>query len=155
MNKGKILSINITPEEGTALSQVQEIRAVVGKGLEGDRYFFKTGKFSSKPSSGREVTLIESEAILAAQRDYRIVLKENETRRTLVTENIALSHLVGKEFFVGEVLLKGIRLCEPCGYLESLTKVGVKAAYIHRGGLRADILKEGMIRVGDEILMSS
>ena len=74
-----------------------------------------------------------------------------ETRRNVVTRGIALNHLVGKRFRVGEVLLQGIRLCEPCDHLESLTRPGVRQALLHRGGLRAQILEGGVIRVGDPI----
>jgi MOSC domain-containing protein YiiM len=52
---------------------------------------------------------------------------------------------------VGEVLLRGTRLCEPCRHLEELTQKGVLGGLIHRGGLRAKILTEGMIRAGDTI----
>ena len=77
-----------------------------------------------------------------------------ETRRNVVTRGVALNHLVGKRFRVGEVMLQGIRLCEPCEHLESLTRPGVRAALVHRGGLRAQILEGGAIRVGDSISRS-
>jgi MOSC domain-containing protein YiiM len=58
---------------------------------------------------------------------------------------------VGKEFSVGEVTLRGIRLNEPCNHLASLTDKKVKEGLVHRGGLRAQILSEGVIRPGDEV----
>jgi MOSC domain-containing protein YiiM len=64
---------------------------------------------------------------------------------------VPLNHLVGREFQIGEVRLRGMRLCEPCDYLEGLTTKGVLAGLIHRGGLRADIVSGGIIRVGDTI----
>jgi hypothetical protein len=44
-----------------------------------------------------------------------------------------------------------MRLCEPCDYLEGLTTKGVLAGLIHRGGLRADIISGGTLRVGNVI----
>ena len=110
------------------------------------------GAFSHKPSPKREITLIELEAIEALQRDYNIAIEPREARRNIVTRGVALNHLVGKEFSVGDVKLRGIELCEPCSHLEGLTKPGVMRGLTHRGGLRAQILSEGTIRVCDAIV---
>jgi MOSC domain-containing protein YiiM len=81
-----------------------------------------------------------------------IDVHEGETRRNLVTEGVALNHLVGHEFRIGAVRMRGLRLAEPCAYLEQLTgHDGVRAAFVHRGGLRAEILDDGELRVGDGI----
>jgi steroid delta-isomerase-like uncharacterized protein len=72
-------------------------------------------------------------------------------RRNLVTRGVALNHLVGRDFRIGEILLRGERLCQPCSYLESLTQIGVKAAMMHRAGLRAEILEGGTIHIDDAI----
>jgi MOSC domain-containing protein YiiM len=130
---------------------VAEIRVVPGKGLEGDRYFKEMGTYSHEPGLGRGVTLIEIEAIEALKRDYGIDLEAKDSRRNIAMRGVPLNHLVGQEFKVGEVTLRGIRLCEPCSHLEKLSHKGVMRGLIHRGGLRAEILTEGMIRVGDTI----
>jgi MOSC domain-containing protein YiiM len=130
---------------------VEQVRAVPGKGFEGDRYFKASGTYSDHPGPAREVTLIEAEAIDAMARDNELTIHAGDARRNLVTRGVPLNHLVGREFTVGSVRLRGIRLCEPCSHLEGLTKRGVLAALIHRGGLRAQILSEGVIRVGDLI----
>jgi MOSC domain-containing protein YiiM len=93
--------------------------------------------------------LIEIEAIEALKREKDITLVPAASRRNLVTRGVPLNHLVGREFRVGPVRLLGTRLCEPCAYLEGLTQKGVLAGLIHRGGLRADIVAGGTIRVGD------
>jgi MOSC domain-containing protein YiiM len=134
------------------LLAVQEVRAVAGHGLEGDRKFRRKGLKPEKDGPDRELTLIESEAIEAACREYGIELAPIEARRNVVTQGVALNHLVGRRFRVGEVLLQGIRLCEPCGHLESLTRKGVLESLIHRGGLRAQIIEGGPIRLGDQIV---
>ena len=128
-----------------------EVKATPGRGIEGDRYFEGTGTWSNHPGEGREITLVEMEAFEGLARERNIALKPGETRRNLVTLGVPLNHLVGKEFQVGDVRLVGIRLCEPCHYLEEMTTKGVVAGLIHRGGLRANVLTSGIIRVGDSV----
>jgi MOSC domain-containing protein YiiM len=124
------------------------VRAVPGRGLEGDRYFAGIGTFSSAPSvGGRDVTLIEIESVDA----LGMTLSAADTRRNVVTSGVPLNHLVNREFRVGTVLMRGTRLCEPCAHLEQLTQPGVLKELIHRGGLRAQILSEGVIRAGDTV----
>jgi len=146
-----VRSIHIAPSAAAVMTSIREVRAVVGKGLEGDRYENKLGTYSKAPGSGRDVTLIEVEAIEALKRDYHVELDAGESRRNIVTQGISLNHLVGKEFLVGEVVLRGTRLCEPCAHMEKLTAKGALRGLIHRGGLRAEIVKGGTIRVGDII----
>ena len=151
LGKGTIVFIHVAPGAAAPMKAVAEVRAVAGKGLEGDRYFSQIGTYSNQPGSGRDVTLIEMEAIEALQRDYGIELNPQESRRNIVTRGVPLNHLVGREFKIGEVTVRGTRLCEPCSHLEKLSVRGVQRGLIHRGGLRADIVKEGIIRVGDTI----
>ena len=152
MWKGHVVSIHITPQPSTPTLAVDEVHAVPGKGLEGDRYYSQQGYFSSKPGAERQVTLIELEAIQALQREGGITLPPGDARRNLVTQGVPLNHLVEKTFKVGDVTLKGIRLCEPCEHLASLTEAKVLPGLVHRGGLRAEILSEGIIRVGDDVV---
>ena len=84
-----------------------------------------------------------------------IKLTAADTRRNIATSGVPLNHLVDREFCVGTVLMRGTRLCEPCKYLEELTQHGVMSGLIHRGGLRAQILGEGVIHVGDTVTLSS
>jgi MOSC domain-containing protein YiiM len=151
MTGGEIVSIHVTTEAAAPMVAVEQVRAVPGRGLEGDRYFTATGTYSPTPGPSREVTLIELEAIEALKRELDVVLEPCASRRNLVTRGVALNHLVDREFAVGPVRLRGLRLCEPCGHLERLTTRGVQAGLIHRGGLRAQILTEGIIRVGDAV----
>jgi MOSC domain-containing protein YiiM len=148
---GIVEAIYIALQAAGPVKSLNRARAVAGSGLEGDRYFNKTGTFSPKDVPDRQLTLIESEAIEGLARDHSIDLAVGDARRNIVTRGVALNHLVGREFRVGEVVLRGTRLCEPCAHLESLTKPGVLAGLIHRGGLRAEILVGGTISVGDEL----
>ncbi|MEX0806403.1 MAG: MOSC domain-containing protein [Candidatus Binatia bacterium] len=150
---GTVVSIHIASAGTAPMSSVAEINAIAGKGLEGDRYFRKTGSYSKTPGSGREVTLIEVEAIEALKREYQIEIDPAQARRNIVTRGIALNHLIDREFTVGDVVLRGTRLCEPCSHLEKLTIKGALRGLIHRGGLRADIVRGGIIRVENEIAL--
>lgn len=129
----------------------KDVRAVAGKGLEEDRYFKQIGSYSHNPGPDREVTLIEVEAIEAMKREYGVDIKPEDSRRNIATRGVPLNHLVGRDFRVGEVTLRGIRLCEPCGHMAEMTHKEVLRGLVHRGGLRAQILKSGMIRVGDTV----
>lgn len=151
MWQGTVVSIYIAKTAEGPMASVDEVRAVPGKGLEGDRYFNQVGTYSNSPGLGRDVTLIEIEAMEALKRDYGVNLEPGDSRRNIVTCGVPLNHLVGKEFRVGEVRLRGIRLCEPCSHLEKLSQQGAQRGLVHRGGLRTHILSGGMIRVGDKI----
>ena len=152
MPQGRVESIHIATTAEAPMRGVEEITAIAGVGLEGDRYATRTGSFSAKPKPGRQVTLIEAEAIEALGREGSLVLAPGEARRNLVTRGVALNHLVGREFTVGGVRLRGHELCEPCSDLARMTgKPQILPGLVHRGGLRAEILEGGRIRVGDPI----
>jgi MOSC domain-containing protein YiiM len=150
MSDGTVDSIYIAAAAQGPPQSVAQVAAIPGAGLEGDRYALKLGTFY-KPTPDRELTLIEAEAIEAMGRDYYIELAAGEARRNIVTRNVALNHLVGKEFAIGEVRIRGIRLCEPCDHLQRVTGKAVIKGLLHRGGLRAQILTPGVIRVGDAV----
>jgi MOSC domain-containing protein YiiM len=148
MADGNLIGIYIAQRKGHDLHAVTQVEAVAGHGLVGDRYFLKEGTFSTEEGPDREVTLIESEALEGLAREYEITLQPHQARRNLLTRGVALNHLVGKTFSVGPVVLRGIRLCEPCGHLEKLTCKGVAKGLIHRGGLRAQIVTGGKLELG-------
>jgi MOSC domain-containing protein YiiM len=148
MWSGTVELIHIAPLAQASMHAVDVVRAIPGVGLEGDRYALKRGTFF-KPEPDFELTLIEAEALDALKRDYGTELAPAETRRNLLTRNVPLNHLVGTEFLIGEVRIRGIRLCEPCSHLEGLTGLPVIKGLRHRGGLRAQVLTAGTIRVGD------
>ncbi|MBI1848312.1 MAG: MOSC domain-containing protein, partial [Candidatus Rokubacteria bacterium] len=127
MWQGSVVSIHVAPEAAAPMQSRVEARALPGRGLEGDRYFLGTGHYSGTPSpDGREVTLIETEAVEALLAETPgVKLAAAESRRNIATTGAPLNHLVGREFWVGEVRLRGSRLCEPCKHLEGLTRPGV------------------------------
>jgi len=153
MKSGKLLAIAIAPQAKGAMENVESVEVVVGEGLRGDRYGAGIGaaQFQGRRAPEKEVTLIAKEAIEAANDEFNYTIDHLQTRRNLLTEDVPLNDLVGTTFRVGQVLLKGLELCEPCGYLESRTFRGIKAALKHRGGLRCCVIEGGNIRVGDAI----
>jgi MOSC domain-containing protein YiiM len=151
MHRAVIAHIFVAAGKGERMQERERVNALAGAGLEGDRYAAGKGTFS-KPTPDRHVTLIESEALEAVQRDYGIEVTAQATRRNLVTSGAYLNHLVGRVFRVGEARLRGVELCEPCQLLEKeVGVVGARAALLHRGGLRAEILDGGSIAVGEPI----
>jgi MOSC domain-containing protein YiiM len=154
MFEGKVIAINIAAAAEVPMQSVDEARAVPGRGLEGDRYFDQKGTFS-KPQPDRELTLIEAEAIEALKRELGVDYGLGDSRRNVVTRGVPLNHLIDKEFWIGEVKARGLRLCEPCSHLQKLSHEKVLPGLVHRGGLRAQILSEGTIRVGEPIKEST
>jgi MOSC domain-containing protein YiiM len=147
---GIVEQILITTREGEAMTSVETITAHEGRGLEGDRYYEGTGKFKSLEPK-RQATFIEAEAIEAVARDYGLDVTAVDARRNIVTRGVPLNHLVGKEFTIGDASFRGIKLCEPCDYMQKLAGKPIRDPLKHRGGLRAEILATGTVAVGDAL----
>lgn len=153
---GHVEAIHIAPEAGVPMESLDEVTAVAGRGLEGDRYFKRAGSWSGEqgrplPHEDRALTLIEAEALELVERDAGIHLDAGDHRRNVTTRDVPVDHLVDERFRLGEAVCEGVELCEPCGYLESLTEDGVLQALVHRGGLNARIVETGTVRIGDPI----
>ena len=143
---GRVEGIYVTSEHGELPEPVESVRALAGRGLEGNRYFF------DEAPAGTALTLIAAEAVEAMEREHGVGLEPRETRRNVVTRGIDVNELVGKRFRVGDVECLGVELCEPCADLQAMTKPGVIKGLAHRGGLNADILSDGEISVGDAVV---
>ena len=152
MSEATVTAILISATLAGPVQTVESARALMGRGLEGDRYAAGLGTFSAKPGTGRQVTLIEAEALEAYETETGEPLTAEEARRNIVTRGVRLNDLVGREFTVGDVRVLGCRLCEPCTHLEQLTGKKVLAVLLHRGGLRAEFLSDGVIKVGDPVI---
>jgi MOSC domain-containing protein YiiM len=146
---GHVQAIYIGPVEAGPLGEVHEVEAVAGHGLIGDRHYRDNPPPDEE--AGRDITLIEAEAVEALAAEHGIELGPGEARRQIYTRGVRLNPLVGKRFKVGEVECVGVELCEPCNHLQKLTHPGVLRGLVHRGGLRADILSGGTIRPGDPV----
>jgi MOSC domain-containing protein YiiM len=143
---GRVETLSVAPSAGQPAQLLDEVRALAGRGLEGDRHVAGTGTFPSG-TPGSALTLIEAEVC----ESFEPPLVPNEHRRNVVTRGIDLNALVGHEFTIGEVRCRGMRLCEPCTVAQRYAGRPVLRALVHRGGLRADILADGVVRVGDAV----
>ena len=143
---GKVVEIGIANIKGNQIQKVNKVEALKGKGLQNDR------KFSENNQKERQVTLIEIENINHFNNISNTNIHPVDFRRNIITENVRLNELVGKEFFVGNIKLKGHDLCRPCKYLQDkLKQNNFVKEFLHTGGLRCEILTSGKINVGDII----
>ena len=143
---GKVFKIGIANIKGNQIQNVNKVEALKGKGLLNDR------KFSENNQKKRQITLIEIENINYFNNISKKNIPPLDFRRNIITENIRLNDLVGKEFFVGKVKLKAHDLCRPCKYLQDkLKQNNFIKEFLHKGGLRCEILNSGNISVGDII----
>lgn len=152
MWKGEVVGIFIRSVESHPTQEVDRVRAVPCRGLEGDYFYTQITDQASQLGSDQEITLIEIESLESVYREYDVALTMGESRRNIITRHVPLNNLVGKQFKIGEVTLQGIRLCEPCSHLAELTQKKVLPSLVHRGGLRAKILNEGTLQTGDPVL---
>lgn len=140
---GVIEALVVSPAAEAPVVLVEEAVAIVGQGLQGDRYADGNGTFGSgRPGSA--LTLVDAAVLDSLDREV-------DHRRNVVVRGTELNALVGREFMLGEVRCRGRRLCEPCAHLDRLNRGGVLRPLVHRGGLRADVVHGGTIRVGDQL----
>jgi MOSC domain-containing protein YiiM len=148
VDAGRVEGIFVTAKKGALPEPVGHVRALAGKGLEGNRYFYAGGD----AGPGKAVTLIAAESLEGLEQDTGIVLAAAASRRNVLTRGVDVNALVGKRFRIGEIECVGVELCEPCSHLESLTEPGIIKGLVHRAGLNADILTDGEIAVGDAVV---
>lgn len=149
---GRLTAIYVAPAAGAPVRSVDEVEALDGRGLDGDRYAAGEGSFSRWPGKGRDVTLIAAEALAEAEAEFGVALGDGQHRRNLVVEGVPLDDLRGVPFAVGEARFEGVRLCAPCKYLVRVTgQEEIFDALVRRGGLRAAVVAGGLLRVGDAV----
>ncbi len=140
---GLVEALVVAPAAEAPVVLVDEAIAIAGRGLQGDRYAAGAGTFASgRPGSA--LTLVDAAVLDTLGRDV-------DHRRNVVVRGTDLNALVGREFTLGEARCRGRRLCEPCAHLDRLNGGGVLRPLVHRGGLRADVLCDGTVRVGDRL----
>lgn len=151
MSPGRVEAIFISSEHGELPQAVERVPAYAGKGLEGNRYFWRDGD----APAGQAVTLIAAEAVEAVTAEGEVSVAPAATRRNVLTRGIDVNALVGKRFRIGDVECEGVELCEPCSDLEAMTQPGVIKAFVHRCGLNANLLSDGEISVGDPVVVAA
>ena len=137
------------------LEYIDTVYAVEGKGLEGDRYFYKKGTLN-KPQldqSVREVSILPYESLaecnkrLGSDQDFR------DLRRNLVIKGFDIEKIGDRVFKIGDARFRIVRTCPPCGYLSKLLGVDIMTGLKYIGGYRAVIVQSGMIQCGDEVIL--
>lgn len=150
--EGVLEAIHVAEGASRPMRARAESAIVAGVGIPGDRYAERRGTYSPRHHIDRQVTLIEYETLEALARDHGVELAPHEHRRNLTTRGVALNHLVGRYFAVGECVLYGGRLNVPCRYLEELLGKKVFKPLVNRSGLNARVIVGGTLRTGDVIL---
>ncbi|HKP89641.1 MAG TPA: MOSC domain-containing protein [Thermoleophilaceae bacterium] len=148
---GAVEGLFVVGATGADRDAVEHVRVVAGRGPEGDRHFRAPGAPPNEEGMGRDLTLIEAEA-LEALAGAGIELEPGEHLRNVVTRDVRLDDLIGKPFRVGGVRCVGVEPCHPCRRLERHTgRRGLLKGLAGRGGLRADVVRGGEIAVGDAV----
>ncbi len=149
----KVLELYIAEAGEAPMQSVGSIVLEAGKGIVGDRYYNNCGTFSEKLAGlpDKELTLIESEKVDDFNKEYGFSFDYGDFRRNIVTEGVDLNSLVGKEFSIGGVRLRGIRLCEPCAHLSGVLVPELMPAMVHKAGLRAQVLGDGQVNLQADI----
>jgi hypothetical protein len=147
--RGTVAGLAVAPAAEAPMELLERARAVAGHGLAGDRYAAGAGTFSPRGDArpGYDLTLMAAE-VLDELTAAGVAVDFAATRRNVLTRGIDVNALVGRTFRIGDVLLAGRRLCEPCVHLDRLGGPGLLRPLIHRGGLRADVLTDGELRLG-------
>ena len=149
---GSVVALFTTDRMSAPMKKMEELNALAGRGIDGDRYFLGTGTYSKKPEPGRQVTLIKIEILEWLKDKFEITVKPEECRRNVLTRGIEINELIGTEFFVGPVRLRAHRITQPCRYLENLLdQPGLYKALWDNGGISCEILSDGVIKEGDMI----
>ena len=149
---GIVVALFTVDRRAAPMEKVDQLYALAGRGIEGDRYFLGTGTYSKKPEPGRQVTLIKSEVLESLKNKLEINVKPEESRRNILTQGIEINDLIGTEFYVGTVRLRAHRITQPCLYLEKLLdQPGLYKELWDNGGISCEILSDGVIKERDII----
>tara|TARA_Y100000590_G_scaffold58634_1_gene62010 strand:+ start:2953 stop:3390 length:438 start_codon:yes stop_codon:yes gene_type:complete len=141
-----VIEIGICKNSKERIKKVDSVEAVAKKGLVNDRHFRDDNEKKS------QITLIEIENINYYNKISKTSILPVDFRRNIITKGIRLNDLVGVNFFIGNVKVKGHDLCRPCKALqESLQQENFVKELLRKGGLRCEILTSGKIFVGDKI----
>ncbi|HSC44045.1 MAG TPA: sulfurase [Candidatus Binatia bacterium] len=150
--QGRVASIFVAAKSAEEMVSLSSVRALADRGLEGDRFFRDSWKAIDR--SDKAVSFIEDEVLDLAAEELGLESIAQKTRRNIVTRGVPLIDLLHREFVVGGVRMRGIRLFEPCGHLVQVSKLpGIFKALHHRSGLKAAILSDGVISVGNLIAL--
>ncbi len=145
---GIVKAICICPVAGEPMQQVSEVEAIAGMGLQGDRYCKTQGSFNRLIKGKRQVTLINGVFFEGSGFEF------TDSRRNIVTMDVELMWLIGRDFHVGTARFRGLKYCDPCNRPSKLSckEKSFKEAFLDRGGLIAEIIEGGIIKINDLVI---
>ncbi len=152
MATGTVAAICICPSAGAEMQSVQEVEAIAGQGLKGDRYSTGEGSFNKGAKGRRQVTLINGIFFEGSSFEYI------DSRRNIITFGVELMWLIGRDFQIGTAKFRGVKYCDPCTRPNKLGGEKLKDArpfkdvFYDRGGLLAEVIEDGIIKVGDAVI---
>ncbi len=120
-----------------------EVIADQRSGLIGDRYSSNSGK--------RQVTLIQFEHLAMLESIMGKTIAPDLLRRNLVIKGINLLALKSRKFLIGEAIFQTTGFCHPCSRMEKVLGAGGYNAMRGHGGLTVQVLRGGLIRIGDKL----
>lgn len=146
-------AIILGKEAREPLHFVKYVSAIEGKGLEGDRYFYRKGTFNKAPldQKVREISLFAYECLEECNQRLKSDLSFLDLRRNLIIKDFDIEKLKNKHFTIGTARFKIVRTCPPCRYLSRLLDADIMKGLKYIGGYRASIIQSGIIEVGDKI----
>jgi hypothetical protein len=152
---GTVVGLHRTPRGMLPMKSFAELRLLMGKGVEGDRYSTGEGYLTEKlaglgTTDQRQVTLFEDEALQMLYNEHGIAMSMEEHRRNITTRGIDLPSLAGKYFRIGEVTLEGFATT-PCKHIEEMIGKRIVPILMLSPGLNARIIVPGVVRIGDAI----
>ncbi len=155
-----ICEIYTCPEAGAPMIRQHEVTVKAGVGIVGDRYALGIGAYSKvKPEKIRHATFIAFESILTVAvamtgSGELSPFLGKDTRRNFVTWGVDLNELVGRRFSFGDVQFRGVELADPCHRPSALSKrKGFKERFAGIGGLRAEALTDGVVKIRDRFVL--
>lgn len=147
---GRVVGIFVCPEKGDPMRELGEVHAVEGTGLQGDRYCLGVGSFSSASGGNRQVTLISARWFPESGFTYA-----DSRRNLIVSPEVELMYLIGREFQVGDAWFKGEKYCEPCERPDKLAdkeRGAFKRAFFDRAGIVATVTAGGRICLNSRVV---
>ncbi|MGH2352709.1 MAG: MOSC domain-containing protein [Chloroflexota bacterium] len=140
---GEVVTIHTVRERNGVAEPLAMANVVTDYGIEGD--------WRSRRDSGRQLTLIEEDALVATGRELGRPVPPGASRRQVVVRGLSLNETVGKTLRAGDLVLAVSSLCDPCDNMEVMIGPGARVALANRGGVCARVLQGGSLRSGDAI----
>lgn len=131
------------PSGDTPAVRREVVRLLAGRGIEGDRYALRDA------GHPKQISFFDMKTLDDLSEKYGVAVPPESVRRNVFVRGLDLPALVGKQFTVNGIRFEGVDPCKPCYWMDEAIGPGAEEFLRGRGGLRALILDDGEIRVGD------